>query len=151
MYTFMEEAVEEQQRNASIFTAQNARGIVNCGECSKPCMMYAKQKLSSCQDLQLTWALSETDYTCGSPLLPADHSLKSFIHARLAISCGDTVEAAFYSAALGRIDTCCHCASLETKYDADLCPKFKTVLPCCIVCLGSGKKYLCSRPYGSKK
>lgn len=150
MYTFMEDAVQEQEKNTSLFTAQCARGVVNCEECSKPRMFYSRLKLSSRQSLQLSLVLSELDYTCGSPLLPESHSLSKTVQARLAISCGDAIEFTFYSSAMGRADTCSYCGSLGASLDHDLCAKYKTVLPCCQTCLANGKKIIIARPYSKK-
>ena len=146
---FLLDEEEKQKKDTSLFTTQNGRAIVNCEECSKPRVLYARQKLSRCQELNLTLALSELEYTCGSPLVSPDHQLWSLIQCRLSMSCGDVIELAYYASRLGRGDTCCFCAA--TGAEKDILKSFKTVLPCCIDCLANGRKPVVARPYGKQK
>ena len=141
---FMVEELENQKKDSALFTAQNARTIYECQECNKPRVVYSKQKLSRRQELSLALALSE-EYTCGSG------TSVSGVQLRISLCCGDPVELAYYSSQLGRSDICCFCASNGAEKDTELLTKFKTVLPCCGVCIAKGKSYIVARPYGKKK
>lgn len=145
---FMAPAVKQQLKETGLFTAQHARAVVHCGEWEKPRLLYSMRKLSSKQQLMVSIAVSEGDYTCGSPLLSPDHSLTSTVSVRLALSCGDPVEVAFYSQEFTRKDVCAHCGGVEGHGSQELSAKFKTVLPCCDSCLQGGKTFITACPYG---
>lgn len=149
---FMSEALEKQQKEPGLFTAQHARAVVSCLECSKPRVIYSMRLLSSRHQATLAAALSEDsmDYTCGSPILEPRHILASTTQVRLALSCGDPIELAYYRAPFGRQDLCAHCGGTEGDTLPSLLAKFKTVLPCCQVCIGAGRKHIVARPYGKQ-
>ena len=71
--------------------------VVHCRDCQKPRLIYSLWKLSFRQQLTVSTAVSEGNYTCGCLLLSPDHSLTSTISVSLAPSCGDPGEVAFYS------------------------------------------------------
>ena len=47
-------------------SAQNARAVINCVECEKPRVIYAKSKLDNRQRLLLAKNISSFEYSCGS-------------------------------------------------------------------------------------
>ena len=100
------------------------------------------RKLSSRQQLTVSIAVSEGNYTCGSALLSPDHLLTSTVSVRLAPSCGDLAEVAFYSQEFASQDECAHCGGVEGHGSPELSAKCKAVLPCCDSCLWCGKKHI---------
>ncbi|WAQ96968.1 hypothetical protein MAR_029658 [Mya arenaria] len=137
--------------DASIFTAQNARYSVECVECTKPRVLYAKSKLTERQQMQLITLLSEDEYTCGSFITVPNSSLHNKVHVRLGITCETSVELAFYRSDFAKADLCCFCASDNAKVDAELKKRFKTVLPTCETCIEKGLEPIHARPFGAKK
>jgi hypothetical protein len=137
--------------DTSLYTVQNARSTVQCTECNKPRVIYCKQRLSQRQQLTVTLAISEYDYTCGAPLLPPTCSFAKSILCRLSIGCATPVEVPFYSSSVGRVDLCAYCAMEEAVVDTELKKKFKTVLPLCIRCRNDGKQAIVYRPYGKRR
>ncbi|XP_073720261.1 uncharacterized protein [Misgurnus anguillicaudatus] len=150
---FMSDALEKQQKESGMFTAQHALAVVSCMECSKPRVIYSMRLLSSRHQVILAEALSDDslDYNCGSHILEPKHVLASTVQVRLALSCGDPIELAYYRAPFGRQDLCAHCGEPQGNTLPSLLEKFKTVLPCCQVCFGAGKKHIVARPYGKQK
>ena len=124
---------------------------MECTECQKPRVLYMKNKPSSRQQLDLAVLISDSDYSCGAPLVLQESPLYDKIHVRHSITCGNLVETAYYSSKLGRSDICAHCARPAGKLLADLKSRFKTVLPICQNCQSKGLKAPCQRPYGSTK
>uniref|UniRef100_A0AAY5KH08 Uncharacterized protein n=1 Tax=Esox lucius TaxID=8010 RepID=A0AAY5KH08_ESOLU len=63
---FMSDALEKQQKQSGLFTAQHARAVVSYMECSKPPGIYSMRLLSSRHQATLAEALSDDsmDYTC---------------------------------------------------------------------------------------
>lgn len=150
---FMSDALEKQQKESGLFSGQHARAVVDCMECSKPRVIYSMRLLSSRHQAILAEALSDDsmDYTCGSHILEPRHVLASTVQVRLALSCGDPIELAYYRAPFGRQDLCAHCGEPQGNTLPSLLEKFKTVLPCCQVCIGAGKKHIVARPYRKQK
>lgn len=109
-----------QNEDASTFTAQHARAVVNCIECTKPRVIYARHRLTDRQSTALTIYLSEVEYSCGSPLIPPNHPLEKVLFVRVPLTCADTVELAYYGTGFGAIDICCYCATGDCQLDADL-------------------------------
>ena len=71
----------------------------------------------------------------------------------LQLTCPKPVEAQYYSSVndLGvRKDICCYCCAENTEIDQNVKKTFKTVLPVCANCLGSGKESVCQRPFGKE-
>ncbi|KAG1678702.1 hypothetical protein GQR58_013243 [Nymphon striatum] len=110
-------------------TAQNARYMVTCIDCRKPRLLYSTNKLTERQSVQDAMALSEYDYTCGSPVFLPNSPLKNKLHVREHISYEDIIEIPYYTANLNRVDLCCYCAVEDCMKDATLLKQFKTVLP----------------------
>lgn len=135
----------------SVITAQNARALVNCVECTKPRVLYSKQKLSQRQEVTLALSLSEYDYTCGGPVLSPNNSLAKCIQIRTEISCISPIEVPYYSSGIGRGDLCAYCATEDSQCNMELKKKYKTVLPLCGRCKAVGKKDIVYRPYGNPK
>ncbi|XP_036973354.1 uncharacterized protein LOC119030097 [Acanthopagrus latus] len=150
---FLSDALEKQQQESRLFTAQHARAVVGCMECSKPRVIYSMRLLSSHHQATLAVALSDDgmDYTCESYILEPKHQLSSTVQVRLSPSCGDPIELAYYRAPFGRQDLCAHCGGPQGNTCPALLLKFKTVLPCCHICIGAGKKHIVARPYGKHK
>jgi hypothetical protein len=144
---FMIDDIKEQMSNKSLFTAQNGKFLVECGECSKPRVIYSKNRLTDRQSLLVATSISESDFTCGSPLLETTTTITT----RLNITCGSPVELAYYSAKLGPEDICAHCAAPHAETNQALKKKFKTVLPCCEACLHIGKQPIVNMEIVSKK
>ena len=59
---------------------------------------------------------------------------------RLQMSCESHVEYAYYKSSLGKADICAHCAQDGADKDADLCQRFKFVLPVCQECVARKKE-----------
>ena len=135
---------------SSVMTAQNAQAIVQCVECSKPRVIYAKSRLTDRQKMQLALSLSEFEYSCGAPATIPTHSLHGKVFTRLNINCESIIELPYYSASIGRSDLCCFCASEGASIDQELKTKFKTVLPVCNPCHQINETP-CLRPYGPGK
>ena len=129
---------KQRQDTVGLLCAQSARALVTCCECDKPRIIYSRSRLSQRDQFTLSLLLSEDKYTCGSQLIPQGHHMYR-VQARLALTCGDTVEVPYYSCDLGRADICCHCAASGAERDPILRQQFKTVLPVCNDCLEKGK------------
>lgn len=132
-------------------SVQTARSIVTCIECTKPRVIYSRQKLSERQNVSVVISLSEYDYTCGSALLPPSHPLAHKIMCRDNLSCATPVEIPFYGSGIGRLDICCFCGTEGGEVDTELKRKYKTVLPICHTCRENGKLLIVQRPYGRGK
>ena len=70
-----EEQCQSLQGDPAVYTAQNARMVVNSIECQKPRVVYSKSKLTERQAMQCALMMSEYDYCCGSPICPPKHPL----------------------------------------------------------------------------
>lgn len=134
----------------TICIAQNARGVVVCTDCEKPRVIYSRHKLTDRQQMSLSLAMSEYDYTCGSILLPPSNTMFKTVMCRTGITCETPIQLPFYSSGLGKLDLCCYCASDDGEYDQDLRKIYMTVLPVCRECLQKGKQAIVQRPYGKK-
>ena len=93
---------------------------------------------------------SEYEYSCGSEVVPPEHSLHNKVFVRTTLTCESRVESSYYSSDIGRKDTCCFCACPEAEVDGDLKKQYKTVLPVCVACRATGHEVPCMRPYGKK-
>lgn len=149
---FMSEELERQHKESGLFTAQHARAVVSCEECAKPRVIYSMRLLSSRHQASLAEALSDDslEFTCGSHILEPTHVLAATVQVRLALSCGDPLELAYYQASFGRQDLCAHCGGPQGTVSPELIKQFKTVLPCCLTCVSAGKKHIVARPYGKQ-
>ncbi|XP_070559193.1 uncharacterized protein [Ptychodera flava] len=132
------------------FSAQTARASLQCVECRKPRVIYAKTKLSQTDQIKLAILMSENDYTCGAELSPPDHRLHEKVALRPHLSCAVPVEIPYYGADVGQKDVCAHCGCDEAQIDAELKKQYKTVLPMCNACHELGKMPITYRPFGKK-
>lgn len=138
--------------DAGMYTAQNARAIVECVDCRKPRVVYA----NSCTwiskfKLDLALLLSEYDYTCGAVITPPGHPLHGKVFTRIEMTCESYIELAFYSTSNNvgkKPGLCCYCAAENTPRDLDLISRYKTVLPICTQCKLTGYEPVCMRPFG---
>ena len=116
-------------------------------------MVYSRHRLTDRQQMSLTLAISDdSEYTCGSVLLPPSNPHYKTIMCRLGICCETPVQLPYYASGLGKSDLCCYCASEDGKVEQELkrtC-KYKTVLPLCVTCKRNGKLPVVQRPYGKK-
>ena len=119
---------------AAKFTGQNARVLVECVDCRKPRVVHSTTRLSERQKLGLAIVFSEYEYSCGSEVVPPEHSLHNKVFVRTTLTCESRVESSYYSSDIGRKDTCCFCACPEAEVDGDLKKQYKTVLPVCVAC-----------------
>jgi hypothetical protein len=69
------------------FKSQNARMIMECIECRKPCVLYSFSNLTERQQIALLCGLEQYDYTCGGPILDPDHSLSKKVSTREGLAC----------------------------------------------------------------
>ena len=135
---------------AAKFTGQNARVLVECVDCRKPRVVHSTTRLSERQKLGLAIVFSEYEYSCGSEVVPPEHSLHNKVFVRMTLTCESRVESSYYSSDIGRKDTCCFCACPEAEVDGDLKKQYKTVLPVCVACRATGHEVPCMRPHGKK-
>jgi hypothetical protein len=140
--------------DAGMYTAQNARCVVDCVECRKPRVVYASSGAWCTRyKLEMAILLSENDYTCGAPLTPPGHVLHGKIYSRLEMTCESYIELSYYSSSneIGKKPgLCCYCAADNTQRDSALLSQYKTVLPICDGCRIAGYDAVCLRPYGKK-
>ena len=137
--------------NQSLFTAQNARSVVDCVECNKPRVVYSRMRLSERQKIAFLLSVSEYPYSCGGPIFPPDHPQKDKIMTRPNLCCAMPVEVPYYGGNVGRPDVCAYCGVIGAEKNLALPLQYKTVLPCCEQCLKDGKNPIVYRPYGKKK
>lgn len=143
------EAALLPEHESAMYTAQNARATIACTECSKPRVVYGKQKMSQRQQVLLASLMSEFEYTCGSPLTSPGSALHSKYTTRPGMFCNTPIELCYYSSTLQcPKDLCTYCSDTGAEVDQNLKKKFKTVLPICVECVGKGKKPIAQRPYG---
>eukprot|EP00117_Sycon_ciliatum_P029367 scpid23388/ scgid23400/ len=124
----------EQGCPVSLLTSQRVRRTVTCSECQKCRCVYSKVALSSADSAVLDGALAELEYSCGSPLLPTGHPLAATVFVRMALSCNDPVELAYYACKHGYPSVCCYCTGHEAARPQEYLAKYFTVLPICQVC-----------------
>ena len=127
-----------------------ARVLVECVDCRKPRVVHSTTRLSERQKLGLAIVFSEYEYSCGSEVVPPEHSLHDKVFVRTTLTCESRIESSYYSSDIGRKDTCCFCACPEAEVDGDLKKQYKTVLPVCVACRATGHEVPCMRPYGKK-
>ncbi|XP_052781350.1 uncharacterized protein LOC128217930 [Mya arenaria] len=142
--------------DASVYTAQNARTSIECVECNKPRLVYSKSRLNERTKLQLALALSEGDYTCGSPLTTPEHPLHGKMFVRMNIDCSSPMETSYfscihYSSDIAQTDRCYYCGVTGADTDETLKLQFKTVYPICVLCKNKNFETVCMRPFGKKK
>ena len=125
---------EKQGCTTAMFTAQRVRGVVDCGECAKPRCIFSKNALAPLELTELFSAVHDTDYTCGSPLLPDNHPLAGKVFVRTTLRCQDTVELAYYSSKLNLPGICCYCTNESASRPQEFLAQFFTVLPICGAC-----------------
>ena len=104
---------------------------MECVDCRKPRVVHSTTRLSERQKLGLAIVFSEYEYSCGSEVVPPEHSLHNKVFVRTTLTCESRVESSYYSSDIGRKDTCCFCACPEAEVDGDL----KTVQNCCSACV----------------
>ena len=129
--------LQEQGCSNSFFTAQRVRLTVICTECSKPRCIYSQTALSSVGKELLLRALEEHEYSCGSTLLPPEHSLNGNVFIRTGQRCANPVELCYYSCKQGFQGVCCYCADAEAHKPQEFLRNFHTVLPICDACRAS--------------
>lgn len=125
--------------------------FVECVECVKPRVVYAKGKLTDKQVMEMSQCLSEQDYTCGAYITSPSDELHGTIHVRPGMSCSDIIELSYYSSGIGRNDVCSYCGAPDACVSDNLKKKFNTVLPICGECTRSGFEPICQRPFGKGK
>lgn len=106
-------------------TAQNARGVILCVECSKPRLYYSKRRLSGRQEQLLAIAMSEFDYTCGGPIADPSVALLKTVFVRQNQTCSFPVETPFYGSQFAKLDICTFCASNDGNIDMNLKKKIQ--------------------------
>ena len=137
--------------DASVYTAQNTQMVVTCVDCQKMRVVYAKNKLTDRQLVQLAMVLSQYDFTCGSPAVPPSHTLFGKIFTKINLTCESKIENAYYSSHIGRPDICVHCGGQDAVIDPEQKKSYKTVHPLCSECKKAGLSSPCMRPYGPRK
>ncbi|XP_070563443.1 uncharacterized protein [Ptychodera flava] len=60
-------------------SGETVRHKVDCCECQKPRLIYSKKKLTNDEMVELDILKENCDYSCGSCLIPPDHSLKEVL------------------------------------------------------------------------
>ena len=95
--------------------------------------VYAKTSLSAAELHQLAELVEEYPYTCGSPICPPEHDLRSRLLVRIGMKCSDHVELSYYSSDIAA-SVCCYCASPEAGRPQVYVEQFFIVLPICDVC-----------------
>ena len=78
---------KKQGCSTAMFTAQRVRQVVKCGECAKPSCIYSQTTLPTVDMALLTSAISDAEYSCGSPLLPDGHPLGGKVFVRTTLRC----------------------------------------------------------------
>lgn len=141
----------EDNYHASIFTSQNARGVVKCVECLKSRVYYSKTRLTERHQTLIALNISEYDYSCGAELADPNQSVLKNVFFRPGLTCAVAVELSYYGSGLGQPDICCFCASEGAEVSAELRKKYKTVLPICENCENRGLTAIVQRPYGNRK
>ena len=134
----------------AICSVQNAPSVVTCVECEKPRVVYSRHRLTDRQQMSLTFAISDYEYSCGSILLPPSNPDYKSIMCRSGICCETPIQLPYYTSGLGKTDLCCYCAAEDGEVDQELKRKYKTVLPLCAACKKNGKHPVVQRPYGKK-
>ena len=125
---------KKQRCCRALFTAQRVRQVVKCGECAKPRCIYSQTTLPTADMALLTSALSDVEYSCGSPFLPDGHPLRGEVFVRMVLRCMDTVELAYYLCKLNLPGVCCYCANDDASKPQEFQAKYFTVLPICQAC-----------------
>jgi hypothetical protein len=139
--------VLETVKDASIFTVQCAKDVVNCIECRKPRVVYSKHRLTGRQSATLKALLTEVEYSCGDVIdtpWSTDQTHHNTVYTKIPMTCADAIEIPYYSAELGRKDICCYCCNDSVATDESLLKKFKTVLPLCKTCVDDGCEVILS-------
>lgn len=126
--------LEQQGCPNSFLTAQRVRGTVECKECQKPRCFYSRTMLSDGERAELQHVREELEYSCGSPLLPADHPLREKVFVRIGIRCADPVSLQYYSCKQAYHGVCCYCAAPDAHRPQHLLQQYHTVLPICNAC-----------------
>ncbi|CAG2185017.1 unnamed protein product [Mytilus edulis] len=101
----------EDNYHASIFTSQNARGVVKCVECLKSRVYYSKTRLTERHQTLIALNISEYDYSCGAELADPNQSVLKNVFFRPGLTCAVAVELSYYGSGLGQPDICCFCAT----------------------------------------
>ncbi len=81
--------------------AKNVGTVIQCSECSKWRLMYAKSALKKNQKSELEDILLEVLYMCGDILTEVEHdddSVLNAIHLKTNLSCNSPIEISYYSA-----------------------------------------------------
>lgn len=136
---------------ASLFTNQKARACVTCVECRKPRVLYCERGLSSTQKTTVTIVLSELDFTCGAPALPAECPLGTKVLVREGLRCCMPVESQYWALQEHQPDLCAHCAGPGGIKPEESKKRFKRVSPICEDCLKKGLTPVQSMPLQKTK
>lgn len=147
----MEDEDRDETYDASIYTTQNARGVVKCVECLKPRVYYSKSRLTERHQTLLAINMSEYDFSCGSDIAHPNQTILKSISVRPGLTCAVAIEVSYYGSRLGQPDVCCYCAREGAQVKAELKAKYKTVLPICETCDQKGLSPIKHRPYGNRK
>ena len=68
------------------------RVLVECVDCRKPLVVHSTTRLSERQKLGLAIVFSEYEYSCGSEVVPPEHSLHNKVFVRTTLTCESRVE-----------------------------------------------------------
>ncbi len=115
--------------------AKNVGTVVQCSECSKWRLMYAKSALKKNQKSELEDILLEVLYVCGDTLTEVEHdddSVLNAIHLKTNLSCNSPIEIPYYSA--GNTPICFFCGSEEDFKEQT------EGYPVCMTCFSGGKR-----------
>lgn len=126
--------LQEQGCPNSLLTAQRVRDVIICSECSKPRCIFSSNKLSAQEKRLLEQVKENYEYSCGSPIVPPEHSLYGTVFVRIMQRCSDHIELAYYSCKQEYDGVCCYCVSSDASKPQEFLQTFHTVLPICENC-----------------
>lgn len=107
-----EEAKEVDKGRKSLLVRGKVRGVMECGECSKPRCIYSPSKLAS-KDHDAIKHVKESDlFTCGSSLFPPDSVYNNSIVVREALICSSNMETQYFSSVLVHFPPVCYFCGL---------------------------------------
>ena len=88
-------------------------------------------------------AIETFAYTCGSPIVPEDHSLYNKVFVRMNLTCDLPIEQVYYSCKVEHLQICYYCGKENNlvKPSHEILSRFQTVYPLCEVCQEKGKDF----------
>ena len=115
--------VEKQSHNipftVSAQTAMNVGMTIICNECSKPRLLYAKQKLKPAEMEAFKRVINGIVYSCGTPINEIDENednrdarMTNIVCCHENLNCNSKIELPYYSCK-GFKDICIYCGSNE--------------------------------------